>query len=240
MRERLLEQPVREPRIARQERAVQIRPDRALEPAPLEAAAAVVAEARDHPAERLGAGIEPRATCMVLEAGDRARHTGLELCLDQHVADHAALARDGLQWEQPDARHVLAVEAAVAASEQLIAAADRQKGRAAPEDGLLQRLGLRDEVAGDEHLLPVLSAADVVEVVRARLDRVAHPECGHVELVAAERGAPGEDRDVAAVGVDIQVVGIEVAYMDSHAARSQYGGARPRSATSRWSASMAV
>ena len=46
--------------------------------------------------------------------------------------------------------------------------------------------------------------------------RVAHPDRAHVELVAAERCALGEDRDVAAVGVDVQVVGVEMTHADAH------------------------
>ena len=99
--------------------------------AALEAALAVVSEAGDDAAERLGAGVEPRAAGMVLEA-PRCAHAGLELGLEQHVADHPPLARDRLEREEPDARHLLAVEAAVAAAEQLVAAADcEQRGAAA-------------------------------------------------------------------------------------------------------------
>ena len=38
----------------------------------------------------------------------------------------------------------------------------------------------------------------------------------HLELVAAQRGAPLENRDVAAIGVDVQVLGVEVADADPH------------------------
>ena len=55
VRERLREQPVGEPRVAREERAVQVRADRAPDAAALEAALAVVPEARDDAAERLRA-----------------------------------------------------------------------------------------------------------------------------------------------------------------------------------------
>src|SRR5581483_4966086 len=55
--ERLREQPVGELRIPRQQRPVQIRPDRASEPASLVAALAVVSEPGDDAAERLGARV---------------------------------------------------------------------------------------------------------------------------------------------------------------------------------------
>ena len=71
--ERLREQPVREPRVARQQRAVQVRPDRAPDAAALEPALAVVAEAVDDAAERQRAVVEVRAAGVVLEARERPR-----------------------------------------------------------------------------------------------------------------------------------------------------------------------
>ena len=99
--------------------------------AALEAALAVVAEAGDDAAERLGAGVEPRAAGVVLEARERAALARLELALEQHVADHPPLAGDRLERQQADAGHVLAVEAAVAAAEQLVAAAHGEQRGAA-------------------------------------------------------------------------------------------------------------
>ena len=167
MRECLGEQPVGEPGVAGQKRAVEVGADHAPGAAALEAALAVVAEACEHTSERLGARIEVRAPGMILEAGDRPLLTRLELALDQDVADHAPLAGDSLEREQADAGHVLAVEPPIAAAEQLIAAADRECGRSAVER-LAQRVRLPDEVVRDEQLLPILPAADVVEVVLAR------------------------------------------------------------------------
>jgi hypothetical protein len=65
----------------------------------------------------------------------------------------------------------------------------------------------RGEVDRDERLFPVLPAADVEHVVCARRDGVADRDRVDVELVPAPGGAPREHRDVAAVGVDVQVVG---------------------------------
>ena len=72
---------------------------------------------------------------MVLEAGDRRPHPRLELALDQDVADHAPLAGDRVERQEADAGHLLAVAAAVAAAEQLVAAADGEQRRAAGEHG---------------------------------------------------------------------------------------------------------
>ena len=76
--------------------------------AALEAGLAVVAEAGDDAAERLGAGVEPRAAGMVLEARDRPPLTRDELALEQDVADHAPLAGDRLVREEADRRASIA------------------------------------------------------------------------------------------------------------------------------------
>ena len=55
VRECLRQQPVGEPRVARQERSVQVRPDGTPDAAALVAALAVVAETCDDAAERFGA-----------------------------------------------------------------------------------------------------------------------------------------------------------------------------------------
>ncbi len=128
--------------------------------------------------------------------------------------------------------------AEVAAAEQLVAATDREQCRAV-RDRLLQRRPLGDEVGRDQRLLAVLAAADVVEVVLAGTHLVAERQRRDVELVAAQRGAPRQHGDVAAVGVDVQVLRIEMPDADPHV-RSQYGFAQPRAATIRCSSSMAV
>src|SRR5205085_9231557 len=97
------------------------------ETAALVAAFAVVAEARDDPAERLGAGIEPGPAGMVLEARQRSAYAGLELAVQEDVADHPPLPGNGLEREQADARHVLAVKAPIAPTQQLVAAADGEQ-----------------------------------------------------------------------------------------------------------------
>ena len=119
--------------------------------------------------------------------------------------------------KRPDPGQLDAVAVAVVAAEQLVAAADGEHGGAA-RDRLVHGVGLRGEVDRDERLLAVLAAADVEQVVRARPQRVAHRDRLDVELVPAPRRAPREHGDVAAVGVDVQVVRVEVPDADLHAA----------------------
>ena len=117
--------------------------------------------------------------------------------------------------EEPDTRQVVAVEARVAASEQLIAAADGEQ-RSAAGHRRVHRIGVPGQVVGDERLLAVLPAADVEQVVRVRVEQVADADGGHAELVPSPGRAHLEHRDVAAVGVDVEVVRIEVPDADPH------------------------
>src|SRR5581483_10603513 len=154
----------------------------------LVAALAVVPEAGDDAPEGLRARIEASPPGVVLEPREGSTLAGIELAVEQHVADHPLLAGDRLEREQADAGHVLAVEAPIAAAEQLVSAADGEERRATLDDGFDQRLRLRGEVLRDEVLLAILPAADVIEIVCARLDRILHADGGDVELVAAPGG----------------------------------------------------
>jgi hypothetical protein len=177
---------------------------------------------------------------VILEPGERQPLSRLELALDQDVADHAAVAGNGLEGEEADAGHVLAVETAVSPAEELIAAADGKHGGAL-RNRLVQRVRLVHEILGNEELLPVLPAADVIEVVLSRSDRVVDAQRRHLELVAPPRCALFEHGDVAPVGVDVEVIRIKVPDPDDgHWECSQYGLARPRDASTRWRPSIAV
>src|SRR5207249_4191120 len=79
--------------------------------------------------------------------------------------------------------------------------------------------------------LAILAAPDVQQVVLARVKGLSDRHRPHLELVPPPRRPPGQHRDVAAVGIDVQIVGVEVPDDDLHAARSQYGRAKPRPST---------
>src|ERR687887_2239994 len=235
----LREEPVREPRVPRQERAVQIGPERATEAAALIPALTIVAEAGDHAAKGLGSFSEVRPAGVVLEAGQRAALAGLELALEQDVADHAPLSRDRMERKEADSGQLVAALVSVEAPEQLVTAADGEK-RGAGADRGSQCLAMRRKCGRDQFLLAVLSAADVVEVL-LRPDRVARADGPYVELVPAPRRPPREDCDVAAIGVDVQVVRKQMPDDDLHAAASsQYGRTKPRRDTRSRRASIAV
>ena len=74
----------------------------------------------------------------------------------------------------------------------------------------------QQEVGGDEPLLTILAASDVEEVVSGGIEHVSEADRVHLELVAAQSGSAREHGDVAAVGVDVQVLGIEMPDADPH------------------------
>src|SRR5207247_8754767 len=128
--------------------------------------------AREDVAEGRRAGVEAGPARVVLEARERSLLARLELTLEEDVADHPPLSGDGPERKNGRAGHVLPVEAAAAAPQELVAAADRQH-RGSARDRLAQLGRLRGHVPGDEELLAVLAAADVEKVVVARPELLA-------------------------------------------------------------------
>ena len=108
----------------------------------------------------------------------------------------------------PESRQGLLAEL-VAVTEQLVATADGKHDRAFADRGDERlALGLR-HVGGDGALVAVLPAADVEEVVGGRVDPIAGSGAGVGEADPAPLAAPAQEDDVAAVGVDVHLVGVE-------------------------------
>ena len=76
------------------------------------------------------------------------------------------------------------------------------------------------QVLRHEHLVAILAAADEVEVGGLGVERLADAQRALLELEAAPLEPPPDDLDVAAVGVDREVLGIELAEHELHAAAS--------------------
>ena len=93
----------------------------------------------------------------------------------------------------------------------------------------MDRLALLHQVRSDERLLTILSPADVEEVVPIRVEDVSQANRADVEVMAPECGTPVENGDVPSIGIDVQVVGEEMADDDPHGrSPSQYGRTKPR------------
>ena len=144
----------------------------------------------------------------------------VELAFDQDVADQTPVSGHRVQREDAGAGLLASRAVAVVPAQQLVAAAHGE-GDSAARHGLGQRRPAPGQIRRDERLLTVLAAADVEEVgvggARPQADLV------HVEIDAVALRTARRDREVAAIGVDVQVVRIQMREDDSHATRSQYG-----------------
>src|SRR5262245_54026194 len=202
------DQPVGEPGILRQEGPVQVGADQVEAPDSLESVAPVVTVTVQDPAERLRTRAEVRAPAVVLEPGQHPASLS-EIHLDRDVADQprAGFAY-GLEVGDPEAGDRLLAEL-IAVPEQLIAATDGQE-RCAVVDGGGDRLALGlEHVLGDQHLVAILAAPDVDQVMFARVEPLARAGGGVLEGNAPPLGAPLEEEDVAAVRIDVHLLGVE-------------------------------
>src|SRR6185312_9650810 len=203
-------------RVLGQERAVDVRADDPARVDALTAVAAVVAVAMEHAAERAHALAEPGASGVVLEPDDRHGLSRAQLAVDGDVADHPRRSRLGDEVDEAGAADLVSLVAAVVVPEHLVAAADGEHPGAVVDRGP-QPVGAADEVVLDQELIAVLAAADVVEVGLGQ--RVARAAADRREAEPAPLAPRPQDGDVAAVGVDVQVLRIEVAdAQDGHAA----------------------
>ena len=187
---------------------MEIRADGVAEPAAFEAGRPVVPEAGHDPAERHRPFSEDRPAGVILEAHDRLPVSGVELALDQHVADETPVSGHRVHGEDSGAGLLRARLVAVVAAKQLVAAADGEHdGVACHRVG--QSRGAGGQIRRDERLLAVLAPSDVDEVGVGR-EVVAQADLAHVEIDAASLSSPGQHREIAAVGVDVEVVRIQM------------------------------
>jgi kynurenine formamidase len=161
----------------------------------------------EDPPQGLGVAAEVGAPAVILEPGEDPRGAA-ELGLDRDVADQPrARLADGLEVGQAEARQALLAEL-VAVAEQLVAAADGEQHSAVGDRrGERVALAIR-HVGGDGALVAVLAAADVEEVVGAGVDRLAGAGAGPLEPDPAPLAAAPQEKNVAAVGIDIHLVGV--------------------------------
>jgi hypothetical protein len=199
---------------------VEVRAHRSAESAALAAVLAVVPKACEHASEWLGPLVEEGPPSVVLETRESAPLSGIQLALEENVADHAPFTGDGVVREEADSGELCARTVAVEAPEQLIAATYGQERRVLG-NGLAEWRAFRLQVPRHESLFAILAAAHVIEVVFAGPDSLAEADRPIVEIDPSPAGAPLEHGDVSTIRVDVEVVGIEMADDDFHAAASQ-------------------
>src|SRR5436305_11939656 len=125
-----------------------------------------------------------------------------------------------MEGEKPRAGQLGTALVAVEVPEDLVSTTDRERGSAAG-DGLPQCATHLGQRRGDQLLLAILAAPNVEEIVRAGPDLGTCSEREHLELMAPPGGPALQNRHVPTIGVDVEVVGEEVADDDLHAAASQ-------------------
>ena len=173
--------------------------------------------------------------------GERPALARLELALEQHVADHPPLAGDRHERQQADARaarrrHGRGRSARAAGSRRTPRARPRRRRRPPRSAAALARRdrGRRAPARGPGRR----------RRRRGRARRAAARRRGRSRATSSswprQRRPPREHGDVPAVGVDVQVLRVQVADDDLHARGSQYGRTWPRAPTILRSASIAV
>ena len=111
---------------------------------------------------------------VVFKSGECPPFPGLELAVEQDVADHPSLSSNRPQVEDPGARKLGSGTVEIRAPQELVAAANGQKCRSACQC-LLDGLGVSGQVRRDQGLLAILPAPDVEQVVGGRIDRLPGP-----------------------------------------------------------------
>ncbi|OLB99684.1 MAG: hypothetical protein AUI15_08455 [Actinobacteria bacterium 13_2_20CM_2_66_6] len=203
------DQVVRQVRVLRQQRAMQVRADNAALDAPFGAVAAVVARSDSNSAKRPRASSQKSASAVVFESDQGRRFEIFERGVHDHVADESFLACLGAHVDEPDAGKSLAFCCLVVVPEQLVAAAHRQHHRAVG-DGRLQRLLLDlDQVVIHESLLTVLAATEEEDIHVFHSVRRAAAQVDGARVQATPLGSLEQRQDVAAVAVDVHQVRVQ-------------------------------
>ena len=104
----------------------------------------------------------------------------------------------------------------------------------------LEGRGFLGQVGCDQCLLAILAASDVEQIERSGLQLSPDSDRLDDELVTAQGCAASEHGDVPAVGIDVEVLGVEMADSDRHVVPSQYGRTYPRSVRTPRKESIAV
>ena len=178
------------------------------------AALPVIAESVYHAPERVCSVVKCGSARVILESGDPPRGPVHEIAFEQHVADETVMPCLSSNGEQSGAGHLPARNVAVRTPKQLIAATDCEQRAASLDEAAQGRASSRD-IGRDELLITILTSADVDEIRVAR-KRTAFINRAHRKLNTTLRGAPGQHRDIAAVGEEIEELRIEMGDRQLH------------------------
>ena len=148
----------------------------------------------------------------------------------------------GVEHAQPG--QDAAVGRAVLARHELIAATDRQHGRAVTEIVKDLICVMSSYTLAGQFLLPVLPTADQVEIVTP-VEPITPLDARHTQIDVAPGGPPAQAGHVAPICVQIHEVGIQVGEAQRgtagcHGPSVQYGAAQPRRVHSARKSNMAV
>jgi hypothetical protein len=212
--QRALKQPVGKPRVAWQQRTVEIGSDRRSKSATLVAALPVIPESVHHAPERVSFFVKFGSARVILEPGNPPRGPIDEIAFEQHVADETMIRCLSANGKQPCAGHLTARDVTVRMPKQLIPATDRQQ-RASGFYEAAQCGPTSRDVRRYELLITILASADVDEIRLARkLSSVING--AHRKLNATPGGTPIQHCDITAVGVDIEQLRVEMGDRQLH------------------------
>ena len=157
---------------------------------------------------------------MVLKA-DNCAAAGGSAALKREVSDHALPGADGIEVDRADEIALLTVPCLIVITEHLIPAADGKNGFAVLDGGFQLAVLSAAEIGEQNLLLKVLSAADEDEIESRKVRRIAGADLGDLGLESAPLQTAAEAQDVAAVAVEVQEIGIQVADLQLCCAHSQ-------------------
>ena len=181
---------------------------------PFRAVLAVVSVARQDFADGPDALAQIGAAGVVLKA-----HHGLavQFVAGKHVvSDEPAFLSFRPDVDAAHELHDLSFPGLIVVTEDLITAADGQERLVVLDGRLDVRLLVPVRVRQKHILLEVLTSADEEEVVLARVQVVSHGEPRHFAVDASPLQAFLHAEDVARVAVQIQKIGVQMAYVQFH------------------------
>src|SRR5258708_2219431 len=195
-------------RVLRQQRAMHVRAENVSVDAAFAVVLAVVAVAGQHLSQRTRVRAEIGAAAVVLEADEGAASPGQRHVTDAARCGFALVDRPGV--ENANSFELRPLGWPVEARKELVATADSKHRHVCLHRGPQALMLHRPEIAGYLFLLPVLAATDKEHVKGIRLDGRPQIQRGYLQPNPTPGAALCECQNVAAVAIDIQLLGIQM------------------------------